>query len=366
MSIAAAFLGMSPMGVNEVPALDPRKLVLAKDCGRMIMNLFNQDVRPKQIMSRQAFENAITAFVGTGGSTNAVLHLLAIAREMGVPLMLEDFDQISSRTPIIADLKPFGKFVAPDLERAGGFRLFAQRLMEAELIKDSPTVSGSSLFEEAAKAKETPDQKVIYSVQKPVKPVGGIAILRGQVAPEGCVMKLAGHETEEFIGPARVYDSEQAAFDSLQKGEIKAGDVVIIRYVGPKGAPGMPEMLGVTGAIVGAGLGDKVALITDGRFSGATHGLMIGHIAPEAAVGGPIACLKNGDKITIDVKNRRLDVDADLEPRRQLWQAPQAKYITGAFAKYAATVSSASNGAVTGFFGESQAPALVASASKAK
>jgi dihydroxy-acid dehydratase len=366
MSIAATFLGMSPMGVNDVPALDPRKLSLAEECGQIVMNLFKGDVRPKQIMTRQAFENAIAAFAGTGGSTNAVLHLLAIAREAGVPLTLDDFDRIANHTPIITDLKPYGRFVAPDLDAAGGFRLVAKRLMEGRLIKDAPTVSGKTLFQEAAKAVETPGQEVVRTTDKPLKPVGGIAILRGSLAPEGCVMKLAGHETLSFSGPARVFDSEQEAFDSLQEGGIKIGDVVIIRYVGPKGAPGMPEMLGVTGAIVGAGLGDKVALITDGRFSGATHGLMVGHVAPEAAVGGPIACVHNGDKITIDVKNRRLDVDADIKQRSQSWQKPKARYQTGAFAKYAASVSSASEGAVTGFFEVTEAPAMLVGSSKTK
>jgi len=361
MSIAATFLGMSPMGVNDIPALDPRKLEAAEQCGRLIMTLLKQDLRPNQIMVRQAFENAIAAFAGTGGSTNAVLHLLAIAREAGVPLNLEDFDRIASNTPILTDLKPYGRFMAPDLEQAGGFRLVAQRLMEGRYIKDAKTVSGKTLFEEAASAKEKPGQEVIRPVDKPLKPVGGIAILRGTLAPEGCVVKLAGHERQEFTGPARVFDSEQEAFESLQRGGINAGDVVIIRYVGPKGAPGMPEMLGVTGAIVGAGLGDKVALITDGRFSGATHGLMVGHVAPEAQVGGPIACIKDGDMVTINVKNRKLDVDADIKSRRESWQQPKAKYQTGAFAKYAATVSSASEGAVTGFFGQTETPALVGS-----
>jgi dihydroxy-acid dehydratase len=361
MSIAATFLGMSPMGVNDIPALDPRKMDASEQCGRLIMTLLKKDVRPKQIMVRQAFENAIAAFAGTGGSTNAVLHLLAIAREAGVPLTLEDFDRISTNTPIITDLKPFGKYMAPDLERAGGFRLVAKRLMEGRLIKDCKTVSGKTLFEEAASAQETPGQDVIKTTEKPVKPMGGIAILRGSMAPEGCVVKLAGHETQEFTGPARVFDSEAEAFECLQRGGINAGDVVIIRYVGPKGAPGMPEMLGVTGAIVGAGLGDKVALITDGRFSGATHGLMVGHVSPEAQVGGPIACVKDGDAVTINVKTRKLDVDADIKARRESWQQPKAKYQTGAFAKYAATVSSASEGAVTGFFGQTETPALVGS-----
>jgi dihydroxy-acid dehydratase len=361
MSIAATFLGMSPMGVNDIAALDPRKLEAAEHCGRLIMTLLKEDVRPKEIMTRQAFENAIAAFAGTGGSTNAVLHLLAIAREAGVPLSLEDFDRIASHTPIITDLKPYGRFMAPDLERAGGFKLVAKRLMEGRLIKDAKTVSGKTLFEEAAGAVETPGQEVIRTAEKPLKPVGGIAILRGSLAPEGCVMKLAGHETQEFSGPARVFDSEQEAFESLKRGGINAGDVVIIRYVGPKGAPGMPEMLGVTGAIVGAGLGDKVALITDGRFSGATHGLMVGHVAPEAQVGGPIACVKDGDTISINVKNRKLDVDADIKSRRQTWQPPKARYQTGAFAKYAATVSSASEGAVTGFSNQTESPVLVGS-----
>jgi dihydroxy-acid dehydratase len=362
MSIAATFLGMSPFGVNDIPALDERKLGVAKDCGRIIMELFRANVRPDQIITKKSLENAVAAVVGTGGSTNAVLHLLAIAREAGVEFKLEDFDRISERTPIITDLKPGGRFMAPDLEKAGGFRLVAKRLLEGRLINDAPTVSGSTIFAEAAQAEETAGQQVVRTTREPFKPYGGIAVLHGTLAPEGCVIKLAGHERKLFKGPARVFDAEQSALDAVLKGDIKKGDIVVIRNVGPKGAPGMPEMLGVTGALVGTGLGGEVALITDGRFSGATHGLMIGHVAPEAQVGGPIAFIRNGDEITIDVDKRRLDVTGDLEQRAAGWQAPAMKYKTGAFAKYAATVSSASEGAVTGFFNQTQSSQLVSTA----
>lgn len=347
MATAVTFLGMSPIGVNEIAALDPRKLAAAKRCGQLVMELFAQDLRPKQIITVKALENAIASVAATGGSTNAVLHLLAIARETDVPLTLEDFDRISSRTPIIADLKPFGHFVAPDLERAGGMRLLAKRLMDAGLLVDELTVSGQRLFDEAKSALETPGQQVISTVKEPIKPIGGIAILRGSLAPEGCVVKLAGHERSQFRGPARVFDSEEAAFQAVQHGKISSGDVIVIRNVGPKGAPGMPEMLAVTGALIGAGLGSSVALITDGRFSGATHGLMIGHVAPEAFVGGPIAFVCESDEIRIDVDLRILDIKADLEPRMASWKPPEGRYKSGVFAKYAYLVSSASEGAVT-------------------
>jgi dihydroxy-acid dehydratase len=350
MSIAATFLGMSPFGVNDIPALDPRKADASEHCGRLIMEILKKDIRPHQILTRKAFENAIAAAAGTGGSTNAVLHLLAIAREAGVQLDLDDFDRISERTPIITNLKPGGQYMAPDLEVAGGFRLVAKYLKEAGLIEDSMTVSGKTIFEESTSAKEKEGQNVVRPASKPFKPVGGIAVLRGSLAPEGCVVKLAGHEREVFSGPARVFDSEDAAFQALQAGKLKGGDCVIIRYVGPKGAPGMPEMLGVTAALVGAGLGGEVCLITDGRFSGATHGLMVGHVAPEAQAGGPIAFVQDGDTVTLDVKKRTLNFDGDIAKRKAKWNAPAAKYKTGAFAKYAATVSSASEGAVTGFF----------------
>lgn len=350
MSTAATFLGMSPMSANDVPAKDPRKFAVAERCGTLVMELLAKDLRPAQIITRRALENAIASVVATGGSTNAVLHLLAIAREMGVELELEDFERISAKTPIIADLKPGGKYTAPDMEVAGGQRLLAQRLKDAGLIEDSPTVTGRSLFAEAAEAVETAGQKVLTTVEKPMKTTGGLGILRGSLAPEGCVVKLSGHNRTNFVGPARVFDTEDAAFSAVQTGGIKSGDVVVIRYVGPKGAPGMPEMLGVTGAIVGAGLSDSVSLITDGRFSGATYGFMIGHVSPEAAVGGPIAHVRDGDQIEIDVTKRVVNVHADLTARQAEWQPKESVYKTGVFAKYARLVSSASEGAVTSSF----------------
>jgi len=347
MSTVGAFLGICPMGVNDIPATDPRKLDAAEKCGELVMQLFANNTRPSDVITRTSIDNAIASTAATGGSTNAVLHLLAIANEAGIPLELEDFDRISSKTPILTDLKPYGRFVAPDMERAGGMRLVAKRLKEAGLIKNAATVSGLSLFEEADHAVETPGQQVIRPLNNPLKKMGGIAVLKGSLAPEGCVIKLAGHERLSFSGPARVFDTEEAAFDAVKTASIKAGDVIVIRNVGPKGAPGMPEMLGVTGAIVGAGLAEKVALITDGRFSGASHGLVVGHVAPEAAVCGPIALIKDGDIINIDVENRKLDCEANLEPRRAGWQPLPQRYKTGVFAKYWRTVSSASQGAVT-------------------
>jgi dihydroxy-acid dehydratase len=359
MSTAATFLGMSPMSANDVPAKDPRKNAVAERCGILVMELLKNNVRPSSIITRRALENAIASVVATGGSTNAVLHLLAIAREAGVALELDEFDRISAKTPIIADLKPGGRFTAPDMEAAGGQRLLAKRLQEAGLIADSPTVTGRTLFEEAADAVETPGQLVITTVAQPKKSTGGIGILRGSLSPDGCVVKLSGHNRTNFVGPARVFDTEDAAFKAVQTGGIKAGDVVVIRYVGPKGAPGMPEMLGVTGAIVGAGLSDSVSLITDGRFSGATYGFMVGHVSPEAAVGGPIALINDGDEIEIDVTKKVVNVHADLASRKAEWQPKEPAYKTGVFAKYARLVSSASEGAVTNSF-STQEPVLAA------
>lgn len=351
MAIAFEFLGMSPMGFNGVPALDPMKDTVATRCGALVMDLLRRDLRPQHIITREALENAIAAVATTGGSTNAVLHLLAVAHEAGVPLTIDDFDMINQRVPLLADLKPGGKYVALDLYRAGGTRLVAKRLLDAGLLHgEQPTVSGKSLHEEAATAEEIPGQSVVRPLDRPLKPTGGLAILKGNLAPEGCVVKVAGHEKLYHRGPAKVYDCEEAAFEAVQKGEIVAGDVVVIRYEGPQGGPGMREMLGVTSAIVGAGLGDSVALITDGRFSGATHGLMAGHVAPEASRGGPIAAVQTGDMISFDVKARRLDVelsDDEIRSRLQAWQAPSPRYARGVFAKYAAQVSSASRGAVT-------------------
>lgn len=350
MSTVATFLGMSPMGVNDIPALDPRKLVAVEGCGDLIMKLLADDLCPDKIITRQSLENAIACVAATGGSTNAVLHLLAIAREAGVPLSLAEFDRISARTPMICDLKPTGKYAAPDLEAAGGFRLLAKYLMDGGAIRDTLTVTGRTLFEEAKSAVETPGQAVMRPTGHAFKPTGGIVILKGTLAPEGCVMKLSGREMNEFTGRAKVFNTEEEAFVAIEKSEIKAGDVVIIRYAGPKGAPGMPEMLQVTGALVGAGLAAKVALITDGRFSGGTHGLVVGHVVPEAAVGGPIAFVENGDQITIDIKARKLDINADLRSRVSGWTPPACAYKSGVFAKYVRTVSSASEGAVTGVF----------------
>jgi dihydroxy-acid dehydratase len=315
------------------------------------MDLVAKDIRPRQIVTKAALENAIASVAASGGSTNGVLHLLAIAREAGVPLTIDDFDRVAGRTPVVASLKPGGAYVAKDLHDAGGIALVAQRLAEGRLINaDARTVDGRTLGQVAAAAVETPDQKVVTPLSRPLKATGGLAILRGNLAPEGCVVKLAGHERLMHRGPARVFDSEEAAFAAVRDRQIKAGDVVVIRYEGPVGGPGMREMLGVTGALVGEGLGDAVALITDGRFSGATHGLMVGHIAPEAARGGPLAALRDGDIVVVDVSKRQLNVelpDAEISQRLKAWKPPQPRYATGVFAKYAALVSSASEGAIT-------------------
>ncbi len=347
MSTAISMLGMSPMGANDIQALDARKDEAAFRCGQLVLDALRNDLRPSRIITRPALENAIAAVATTGGSTNAVLHLLAIAQEAGVPLVLDDFDTVASRTPLLVDLKPGGRFTAPDLDRAGGTRLVAKRLLDAGLLHDELTVTGRALFEEARAATETPNQQVVRSLTNPLKSTGGLAILRGSLAPEGCVVKLAGHERMQHTGPARVFDCEEAAFEAVQQRVIKPGDVVVIRYEGPKGGPGMREMLAVTGALVGQGLDDSVALLTDGRFSGATHGLMVAHVAPEAANGGPIAFVRDGDSITFDVAQRRLDVAANLEERRAGWQPPRPRYLSGVMAKYAQLVSSASQGAVT-------------------
>jgi len=347
MATALTFLGISPMGANEVPATDPLKEKTAWDCGKTVMKLLAADLRPRQIITRKSLENAIASVASTGGSTNAVLHLLAIARDAGVDLSIDEFDRISAKTPLIADLKPFGRFAAPDMFRAGGMRLLAERLREAHLLEDGITASGKTLFEEIRSAQEEPGQQVLRPLSHPLKKDGGLAILRGSLAPEGSVVKLAGHERFLHRGPARVFDSEESAFEAVQSRTIRPGDVVVIRYEGPRGGPGMRVMLAVTGALVGQGLGDSIALITDGRFSGATHGLMVGHVAPEAARGGPIAFLRDGDVVTVDVRARRLDVDADLDQRRNGWREPSPKYSTGVMAKYARLVSSASEGAIT-------------------
>jgi dihydroxy-acid dehydratase len=351
MAIAFEFLGISPMGRNGVPAMDPKKDEVAFECGRMVMNLLKNDLHPRHIITRRALENAIAAVATTGGSTNAVLHLLAIAREAGIALALEDFDAVNRRVPLLADLKPGGRYMAADLAAAGGTTLVAKRLLDAGLLHaGEPTVTGRTIGEEAKQATETVGQQVLRPLSNPIKPTGGIVILKGNLAPEGCVVKVAGHERLVHRGPAKVFDREEDAFAAVQRHEITAGDVVVIRYEGPQGGPGMREMLGVTGAIVGAGLGGSVALLTDGRFSGATHGLMAGHVAPEAAKGGPIAALQNGDVVVFDIAARRLDVELsqdELKARLSRWTPPPPRYSTGVMAKYARHVSSASEGAVT-------------------
>ena len=347
MSMAAALLGLSPMGLNDVPAVDPRKSDVAFQCGQQVMKVLAADLRPSKFLNRTAFENAITGVASSAGSTNAVLHLLAIAHEAGVKLDIEDFGTIAGRSPILVDMKPGGRFAAVDLDRAGGQRLIVKRLFDLGLLKDNPTVSGRSLKEEADLAVETPGQQVVRPVDQPLSPTGGLTILKGSLAPEGCVVKLAGHKRRHHTGPARVYDSEEACFAAVQARQVQPNDVVIIRYEGPVGGPGMREMLAVTGALIGQGLGDSVVLLTDGRFSGATHGFMGGHLAPEAAVGGPVAFVRDGDMVTLDVDRGTIDVAADLEPRKAGWTAPPPRYRYGVMAKYTRSVASASRGAVT-------------------
>ena len=351
MAMAIEMLGMSLMDSASVPAMDPRKDEVAVAVGRQSVELLRRGIRPSDVITRPALENAIASVCASGGSTNAVLHLLAIAREAGVALAIDDFDRISERTPLIADLKPGGRYVANDLYEAGGVRLMAKRLLEAGLLRsEALTVSGRSIGEEAREGRETPGQVVVRPLSDPLKPTGGLVILKGNLAPEGCVVKVAGYERMYHRGPARIFDREEDAFAAVQARQIKEGDVVVIRYEGPKGGPGMREMLGVTAALVGEGLGESVALLTDGRFSGGTHGLMAGHVAPEAAVGGPIAALREGDSVVFDIERRRLDVElSDNEMKRRLaaWTAPAPHYTSGVFAKYAKLVSSASEGAVT-------------------
>ncbi len=351
MALVCEFLGIAPMGLSSVPATHARKANAGYRAGELVLDLLRRDVTPSKIITKAAIENAIAGVAATGGSTNAVLHLLAIANEAKISLSIDDFDRISSRVPILADLKPGGRFVATDLYAAGGTALVAKRLLEAGLLRgDSITVTGRTLSEEAAAAKEAPAQQVVRKLDAPLKPTGGLVILRGNLAPEGCVVKVAGHNLQNFRGPARVFDNEEAAFTAVEKSIIKAGDVVVIRYEGPKGGPGMREMLAVTAALVGAGLGDSVALLTDGRFSGATHGLMAGHVAPEAVNGGPIAALADGDTIVFDIPNRQLNVElsaAEIQKRLAGWKPPAPRYKSGVMAKYALLVSSSSLGAVT-------------------
>ncbi len=351
MAIAFEFLGISPMGFNGIPALDPKKHEVAKECGKLLLDMLKKNLRPTDIITRTALENAIAAIATTGGSTNGVLHLLSVAHELSVPLVIDDFDTINRKVPLLADLKPGGQYMAADLYQAGGTPLVAKWLIEAGHLQGNQiTVTGKTLKEEASSAKETTGQQVLHPVAQPIKPTGGLVILKGNLAPEGCVVKVAGHKKLIHKGPARVFEGEEEAFQAVQQGGITDGDVVVIRYEGPQGGPGMREMLGVTSAIVGAGLGESVALLTDGRFSGATHGLMAGHVAPEAAKGGPIAAIQNGDIINMDITNRRLDVelsDQEIQSRLTKWSPPKPRYASGVMAKYAKLVSSASQGAVT-------------------
>ncbi len=351
MSTSIEVMGMSLPGDASLPAIDPRKMGEARDVGRTLMRLLEEDIRPRDILTKQAFENAITVAVSMGGSTNSVLHLIAIAHEVDIKLTLDDFDRISRNTPYIADMKPAGQYVMSDLNRYGGIALVMKRLLNAGLLHgDAMTITGKTLRENVEAVETIEDQPVVYQIDAPRAPTGGLAILRGNIAPDGAVIKVAGHQEKVFEGPARVFDQEPAAFQSIQRGDIKAGDIVIIRYEGPKGGPGMQEMLSVTAAIVGQGLGDDVALITDGRFSGASHGPMVGHVAPEAAVGGPIALIQEGDIVTLDIPGRKLNVklsDEELKARQAKWVPLPPNYTTGALAKYAKLVSSASEGAVT-------------------
>ena len=352
MSTVLEFIGLSPAGLNGIPAEDPRKDEAARASGELVMDLVRRDIRPSSIVTRRALENGIASVAATGGSTNGVLHLLAIAHEYGIPLDIDEFGAIADRTPIVADMQPGGRFTATDMYEAGGVALVMRELLGRPglLHGDEMTVDGRTIAAIAADAVETPGQKVVVALETPLKPSGGLAILRGSLAPEGCVVKLAGHERRLHRGPARVFDSETACYEAVRAQRIKAGDVVVIRYEGPVGGPGMQEMLSVTAALVGEGLGDTVALLTDGRFSGGTHGLMIGHVAPEAALGGPIAIVQEGDEIVIDVDRKALDLEvpADEVARRFAhWTAPPVRYRTGVMAKYAALVGSASEGAVT-------------------
>ncbi len=351
MAIAFEFLGISMLGRNGVPAMDQKKDDVAFEAGVMVMDLLKRDLRPKQIITRKSLENAIAAVATTGGSTNAVLHLLAIAREAGIKLSIDDFDKINRKVPLLADLKPGGRFTASDLYAAGGTTLVAKRLLDAGILHaNQPTVTGRTIGEEAKEAKENPGQQVLRPLSNPIKKTGGLVILKGNLAPEGCVVKVAGHSIMTFRGPAKVYNREEDAFAAVQSRKIKAGDVVVIRYEGPSGGPGMREMLGVTAAIVGAGLGDSVALLTDGRFSGATHGLMAGHVAPEAIKGGPIGAVKNGDMIVFDIAKRTLTVELsqkEITARLKKVKQPKPCYTSGVMGKYARHVSSASEGAIT-------------------
>ena len=351
MSVAIEVMGLSLPGDASLTAVDPRKADESRRAGEAVMRMLEEGIRPRDILTRQAFENAITVVVAMGGSTNSVLHLMALAREAEFDLTLEDFDRISRNTPYIADMKPGGRYVMADLSKYGGVALIGKRLLDAGLLHgDALSVNGKTLAENINETAIVDDQPVIYTTDAPRSPTGGLAILRGNLAPDGAVIKVAGHQETVYQGPARVFDQEEPAFQAIQRGEIKDGDIVVIRYEGPKGGPGMREMLAVTSALIGQGLGDTVALVTDGRFSGASHGPMVGHVAPEAMVGGPIAMLREGDIITLDIPNRRLDAritEEEMTDRRAAWQPMEPKYTTGVLAKYAKLVSSAAEGAVT-------------------
>ena len=351
MATVMEFMGLSPVGSASPGATDPRKERKGYEAGLIVMDLLRRGVTPKALLTRAAFENGIAAAAGTGGSTNVVLHLLALAREAGVALEIDDFDAISARTPIVADLRPGGTYVALDVDRAGGIAFIGKRMVEAGLVDAGiMTVTGRTFGDEVANAVETPGQAVIATAERPFKPTGGLVILRGNLAPDGAVVKVAGHERPYHRGAARVFDREEDAMHAIASGTIVPGDVVVIRYEGPKGGPGMREMLGITSAIVGAGLGETVALLTDGRFSGGTRGLMIGHVAPEAALGGPLAALAEGDVVVVDIERRRIDAElpeTTLRERLAAWTPPAPRYTSGVFAKYAALVSSASDGAIT-------------------
>jgi dihydroxy-acid dehydratase len=351
MSTVMEIIGLSPMGFNGVPAMESSKDDVAFRCGEVIMNALQKEIRPKKILTRAAFENAIASVAATAGSTNAALHLLAIAREAGIPLTLDDFQRVSDKTPLLADLKPAGRFVAADVHKAGGIPVLAKRLLDGKYVQGTTlTVTGKTFAEEASLAHETPGQTVIAPLDKPLKATGGLVVLHGNLAPQGCVVKVSGHEHLSHRGPARVFESEEDAMAAVTGKNIRSGDVIVIRNEGPKGGPGMREMLSVTAAIVGEGLGESVALLTDGRFSGATRGLMIGHVAPEAALGGPIAAVHDGDAIHIDLHQRVLEIelsDAALKHRMSEWKPRPSRYPSGVFAKYAALVSSASEGAIT-------------------
>jgi len=350
MATVMEIIGLSPFGVNGVPAVDPRKAEVARNVGAMVLETLKHDIKPRDILTRAAFDNAIACVAMTGGSTNAVLHLLAMAREAGIELTIDDFDPISARTPLMADLVPGGKYTAVEVDRAGGIPVIAKRLLDGGYVQgDTLTVTGNTYAQEAARAHEVAGQVVIRALDNPLKPTGGLVILKGNLAPDGAVVKMAGHERPYHRGPARIFDREEDAMDAVTQSKIQAGDTVVIRYEGPRGGPGMREMLGVTAAIVGKGLGESVALITDGRFSGATRGLMVGHVAPEAYVGGPIGLLQEGDMIVIDADRRALSVElsaAELATRQRAWSAPPPRYTHGVMARYAALVSQANEGAV--------------------